>query len=210
MIIVNLVRDHNFFAWAARNCSYLTAPTSKRWTEFSMMAVCLFDSYFIGLIKLFLATNSPKICFYPFVLQMHDDASIAHSPVCSALCKMEVQLHDGGGDGGDGDGDMDNGGGGDMDNGGGGDGGGDGDMDNGGGGGGDMDNGGGGDGGGDGDGDMDNGGGGDGGGGDGDVDNGSGDTGDDGGDDGDDEVMVMTTVTTRKDYTLYPNRKVGF
>ena len=163
------------------------------------MAVCLFDSYFIGLIKLFLATNSPKICFYPFVLQMHDDASIAHSPVCSALCKMEVQLHDGGGDGGDGDGDMDNGGGGGGD--------GDGDMDNGGGGGGgdgngDMDNGGGGD--------MDNGGGGDGGGGDGDVDNGSGDTGDDGGDDGDDEVMVMTTVTTRKDYTLYPNRKVGF
>ena len=199
---MNLVRDHNFFAWAARNCSYLTAPTSKRWTEFSMMAVCLFDSYFIGLIKLFLATNSPKICFYPFVLQMHDDASIAHSPVCSALCKMEVQLHDGGGDGGDGDGDMDNGGGGGGD--------GDGDMDNGGGGGGgdgDMDNG---DGGGDGDGDMDNGGGGDGGGGDGDVDNGSGDTGDDGGDDGDDEVMVMTTVTTRKDYTLYPNRKVGF
>ena len=42
------------------------------------------------------------------------------------------------------------------------------------------------------------------------MDNGSGDTGDDGGDDGDDEVMVMTTVTTRKDYTLYPNRKVGF
>ena len=168
-----------------------------------MMAVCLFDSYFIGLIKLFLATNSPKICFYPFVLQMHDDAPIVHSPVRSALCKMEVQLHDGGGDGGDGDGDMDNGGGGggdgdgDMDNGGGGGGGGDGDMDNG-------------DGGGDGDGDMDNGGGGDGGGGDGDVDNGSGDTGDDGGDDGDDEVMVMTTVTTRKDYTLYPNRKVGF
>ena len=83
---------------------------------------------------------------------MHNDAPNAHSPVCSTLHKMKVQLHDGGGDGGDGDGDMDNGG---------------------------------------------------------------GDTGDDGGDgydgdDGDDEVMGMTTVMIRKDYTLYPNRKFAF